>query len=146
MRDLVIPTFRSAFLSLTGLIMAACLTAIQAMADPVQPEGLPAAPGQYSGYLDWLAKTTFTKKDMPDEVVNDYVQCAYKALYDIMTPLEHDMLDKAARGNGMTAPELRAFERAVADRMDDGEATERILSVCKAPYERFLTLKPASDG
>jgi hypothetical protein len=117
-----------------------------AWAEPVQPEGLPAAPGQYSGYLDWLAKQKFTKQDMPDQVVNDYVQCAYKALYDIMTPLEHEMLDKAARGNGMTAPELRAFERAVADRMDDGEATERILSVCKAPYERFLTLKPASDG
>jgi hypothetical protein len=127
-------------------VLGACLVAAPAWAEPVQPEGMPAKPGQYTSYEDWLSKQKFTKKDMPDDVVNAYVQCAYKALYDIMTPLEHEMLDKAARGNGMTAPELRAFERSVADRMDDGEATERILSVCKAPYERFLEHKPASDG
>jgi hypothetical protein len=129
-----------------ALTAALCLAASVAQADPVQPEGLPAQPGQYTGYQDWLAKTTFTKKDMPDAVVNGYVQCAYQALYDIMTPLEHDMLDKAARGNGMTAKELRAFERSVADRLDDGDATAHILKVCKAPYERFMKAKPESDG
>jgi hypothetical protein len=126
--------------------VAACTIATGATAEPVQPEGLPATPGQYSGYADWLAKQKFTKAGMPDEVVNGYVQCAYKALYDIMTPTEHDVLDKAARGNGMTAPELRAFERSVADRLDDGEATERILSVCRDSYQQFLLHKPADNG
>ena len=128
------------------IAFSAGMVATGAAAEPVQPEGLPASPGRYSGYQDWLAKQTFTKVGMPDDVVNDYVQCAYKALYDIMTPTEHDVLDQAARGNGMTAPELRAFERSVADRLDDGEATERILSVCRESYQRFLTLKPADNG
>jgi hypothetical protein len=128
-----------------GLIVAVCF-AVSAQAEPVQPEGLPAKPGQYSSYEDWLSKQTFTKTGMPDAVVNAYVQCAYKALYDIMTPTEHDVLDQAARGNGMTAPQLRAFERSVADRLDDGEATERILSVCRESYQRFLSLKPADNG
>jgi hypothetical protein len=119
--------------------------ATAATAEPVQPEGLPAAPSQYSGYQDWLAKQKFTKPGMPDEVVNDYVQCAYRALHDIMTSLERQMLDEAARGSGMTAKELRAFERAVADRMDDGEATEHIVTVCKAPYERFLAEKAKAE-
>jgi len=128
-------------------LLAACLTtaaASHAMAEPVQPEGLPAAPGQYSGYEDWLSKQRFTKIGMPDDVVNTYVQCAYKALHDLMTPLERDMLDQAARSNGMTAPELRAFERSVADRLDDGDATAHIVTVCKAPYERFLEAKRAA--
>lgn len=128
-----------------GMVVAVCLSTA-AQAEPVQPEGLPAKPGQYTSYEDWLAKQRFTKTGMPDAVVNDYVQCAYKALYDIMTPTEHDVLDQAARGNGMTAPQLRAFERSVADRMDDGEATERILSVCRETYQRFLSLKPADNG
>jgi hypothetical protein len=127
------------------MVVAVCLSTA-AQAEPVQPEGLPAKPGQYTSYVDWLAKQKFTKAGMPDAVVNDYVQCAYKALYDIMTPTEHDVLDQAARGSGMTAPELRAFERSVADRMDDGEATERILSVCRETYQRFLSLKPADNG
>src|SRR5262245_27869427 len=126
------------------LAMALCLVAFRTEAEPVQPEGLPATPGQYSSYDDWLAKQSFTKAGMPDDVVNAYVQCAYKALHDIMTPLERDMLDQAARGNGMTAKELRAFERAVADRMDDGDATEHIVATCKAPYERFLAEKEAA--
>jgi len=123
---------------------ALCLVAFRAEAEPVQPEGLPATPGQYSSYDDWLAKQSFTKAGMPDDVVNAYVQCAYKALHDIMTPLERDMLDRAARTNGMTAKELRAFERAVADRMDDGDATEHIVATCKAPYEQFLAAKEAA--
>ena len=130
-----------------GAIFAAAVCwATGAIAEPVQPEGLPATPGQYSGYEDWLAKQTFTKQGMPDAVVNEYVQCAYKALHAIMSALERDMLDQAARGNGMTAPQLRAFERAVADRLDDGEATEHILKTCKAPYDRFMAAKPAMDG
>jgi len=131
---------------LTAFTAAACLCwATAAAAEPVQPEGLPAAPGQYTDYQDWLAKQKFTKAGMPDEVVNDYVQCAYRALHDIMTSLERHMLDEAARGKGMTAKELRAFERAVADRMDDGEATEHIVTVCKAPYERFLAEKAKAE-
>ncbi len=126
------------------LAIALCLVTFRAEAEPVQPEGLPATPGQYSGYVDWLAKQSFTKAGMPDTVVNDYVQCAYKALHGIMTPLERDMLDQAARSNGMTAKELRAFERAVADRMDDGDATDHIVATCKAPYERFLAAKEAA--
>ena len=128
-----------------GAICATTLGGVSlgAAAAPVQPEGLPAKPGQYAGYQDWLAKQRFTKDGMPDAVVNGYVQCAYGALYAIMTPTEHDVLDQAARGNGMTAPELRAFERAVADRMDDGEATAHILKTCKAPYDRFMQAKPA---
>ena len=122
------------------------IAASAAQAEPVQPEGLPATPGQYTGYPDWLAKQKFTKTGMPDDVVNDYVQCAYKALYDIMTPLEHDMLDRAAKTNGMTATELRAFERSVADRLDDGDATEHILKVCKDSYLRFIAAKPSTDG
>jgi hypothetical protein len=118
----------------------------RAAAAPVQPEGMPAAPGQYSSYQDWLSKQTFTKAGMPDAVVNEYVQCAYQALHDIMSALERDMLDQAARGNGMTAPQLRAFERSVADRLDDGEATEHILKTCKAPYDRFMAAKPKVDG
>jgi hypothetical protein len=130
-----------------GLAVAVCLTvSAAAQAEPVQPEGLPATPGQYTGYQDWLAKQRFTKAGMPDDVVNAYVQCAYKALYDIMSRLEHDMLDQAARGNGMTAKELRAFERAVADRLDDGDATAHIVAVCKEPYERFLEAKPDAEG
>jgi hypothetical protein len=115
------------------VVIAACLGATPATAEPVQPAGLPAA------------KQKFTKQGMPDAVVNDYVQCAYKALYDIMTPLEHQMLDQAARGKGMTAIELRAFERAVADRMDDGDATAHIVAACKAPYERFLAEKAKAE-
>lgn len=129
-----------------GLVAALCLAAsAEPRAEPVQPEGMPATPGRYAGYQDWLAKQRFTKTGMPDEVVNAYVQCAYRALYDIMTPLEHHMLDEAARGNGMTAKELRAFERAVADRMDDGDATAHILTTCKAPYERFLAEKAKAE-
>jgi hypothetical protein len=124
------------------------LAASGAWAEPVQPEGMPAAPGQYSSYEDWLAKQKFTKKDMPDDVVNDYVQCAYRAVYAVTTPTERDVLDQAARGNGMTATELRAFERAVARRYDSGTATvtAHILATCKEPYEQFLAHKPANDG
>ena len=121
------------------------LAASAAQAEPVQPEGLPATPGQYTSYQDWLSKQKFTKDGMPDDVVNDYVQCAYNALHDLMSPLERDMLDQAARTNGMTAPELRTFERTVADRLDDGDATAHIVTVCKAPYQRFLEAKPAED-
>jgi hypothetical protein len=126
-------------------VTAVCLLAAPAEAAPVQPEGLPATPGQYSGYEDWLSKQKFTKDGMPDGVVNDYVQCAYKALYDIMTPLDHTMLDQAAQTNGMTAKELRAFERTVADRLDDGDATAHILKVCNAQYQRFLDHKPKAE-
>ena len=130
-----------------GVIALACCLAASAavQAAPVQPEGLPATPGQYTGYADWLSKQTFTKEGMPDDVVNEYVQCAYKALHDIMSTLERDMLDEAARGNGMTATQLRAFERAVADRLDDGDATAHILEVCDASYQRFLEHKPKAD-
>ncbi|GAB2178943.1 hypothetical protein [Dongia sp. agr-C8] len=128
-------------------LIGAWLAASPASAEPVQPEGLPATPGQYSGYEDWLTKQKFTKKDMPDDVVNDYVQCAYRAVYEVTTPTERDVLDQAARGNGMTAPELRAFERAVARRFDSGTATvtAHILATCKAPYERFLAEKAKAE-
>ncbi len=111
-----------------------------AQAEPVQPgRACRRQPGQYTGYPDWLAKQSFTKAGMPDDVVNEYVQCAYKALLR-----HHDAARTrharpgGARTNGMTAKELRAFERAVADRMDDGDATDHIVTTCKAPYERFL--------
>jgi len=127
-------------------IVAFGLAAMPAEAAPVQPEGMPAVPGQYVSYQDWLAKQTFTKTGMPDGVVNDYVQCAYQALYDLTTPTERDVLDQAARSHGMTAPELRAFERAVARRYDGGSATAtaHILKICKAAYDRFIAAKPAA--
>jgi hypothetical protein len=125
-----------------GFAVAACLIAsAEAQAEPVQPVGLPATPGQYTGYQDWLAKQRFTKAGMPDDVVNTYVQCAYQAMFAMTTPTERDVLDGAARGNGMTAKELRAFERSVADRFDDGEVTARIVAACKEPYDRFLEHK-----
>jgi hypothetical protein len=129
-----------------GFAVAACLAAsAPAEAEPVQPDGLPATPGQYTGYQDWLTKQRFTKRGMPDEVVNTYVQCAYQALHDLMTPIERDMLDQAARGNGMTAKELRAFERAVADRFGAGEVSAQIVTACQEPYDRFLEHKPVAE-
>ncbi|WP_395021614.1 hypothetical protein [Dongia sp.] len=129
------------------IVLLGCLAAVPAWAEPVQPEGMPAKPGEYTGYEDWLAKQKFTKKDMPDAVVNDYVQCAYRAVYAVTTPTERDVLDQAARSNGMTAPELRAFERAVARRYDSGAATvtAHILKTCKAPYEHFLAAKAKAE-
>jgi hypothetical protein len=130
-------------------LIAACMAAsaaAEAQSTRVQPEGIPAAPGQYTDYQDWLSKQTFTKTGMPDDVVNEYVHCAYQALYEKTTPTERDVLDGAARGNGMTTIALRAFERAVADRFDDGEITAHIVKTCKAPYERFLEAKRAIPG
>jgi len=127
-------------------IIAFGLAAMRAEAAPVQPAGLPATPGQYASYQDWLAKQKFSKTGMPDDVVNDYVRCAYQALYELTTPTERDVLDQAARSHGTTAPELRAFERAVARRYDSGTATAtaHILKTCKAEHDRFIAAKPAA--
>jgi len=128
--------------------VAACLlasTAAQAEKARVQPEGMPVTPGQYTGFLDWAAKQHFTKAGTPNDVVNDYIHCTYRAWYDLSTPVEREVIDQAARTNGMTSGAFNAYFRGVAGRFNPWEAVARVMNACKPEGDRYMQFMYSGD-
>jgi hypothetical protein len=111
-----------------------------------QPQDMTVAPGQYSGYLDWVAKQHFTMKGAPDDVINDLVQCSDRALYAMATPAERDVIDDA-RVKGMTAAEMDAFSRGVTGRFSDKqEGQARLYLACQKEWDRYTEARLGSGG
>jgi hypothetical protein len=120
---------------------AACLlasTAAQAKEARVQPEGMPVKPGQYTSFLDWVSKQHFTKAGTPNDVVDNYVQCTYRVWYNLSTPTERDVIDQAARGDGMNPGAFNAYFRDVAGRFAPWAAQARVMKACKPEGDRYI--------
>ncbi len=99
-----------------------------------------ASPGQFTGYLDWIAKTKFTVEGVPDEVVRDWTICGSKVIYDFMTPAERDEIDGAAQTTGLTEAQLWAFSNKVAEtlrRFQPGTFDNAIRNSCGAYADAF---------
>ena len=128
--------------------LAACLlasTAAWAKEPPVLPEGMPAKPGQYTGFLDWVSQEHFTRANTPDDVVSDYVHCTFRAWYRLSTPTERAVIDQAARGNGMNPSAFNAYFRGVAGRFSPYMAQARVMNACKSEGDRYIKYMYAGD-